>query len=399
MRLLRHPLFFAPHRFFFALGFAQLLVLLLFWALEMLARVGGNGLPWSDLAPARWLHAVMFVGGPFPLWIFAFAFTAMPRWLKLPPLLPAAWLPAGLTLAAGWLLADLGLFFGLRGVLLVGLGTVGAGWGMALPPLWRIARRAAGGDWHPRLLALSVSLGVPALWLSIWGLASAHAGRVDAGIALGIWFFLLPAFVVVVHRMLPFFTRSAFPEAQPWQPLPVLWGLLAALWLHGLLLIAGQPALLWLPDTAGAALALLLSWRWDLRASFGNRLLATHHLAFAWFGAGLALSALQSLAQAGGLVVGGLAALHALLFGFALSMVFGMATRVTLGHSAQPVRASDRVWRLFFVLQAAVVLRLVAELLPALAVVLLPLVAVATLGIFVAWVGWHARYWAIDADE
>ena len=398
MSLFRHPIFFAPHRFFFAAGFAQWAFLLVFWTLEMLARVGGNDLPWSGIAPARWLHGALFVFGPFPLWIFAFAFTAMPRWLKLPPVLPREYLPGGLAIAAGWLLADLALWGGSLRLVLIGFGTVGAGWGMLLLTLWKIAGRAPAGDRHPGLLAGAVTLGVPSLWLAVWGLSSADAGRVDLALTLGVWGFLLPTFVVVAHRMLPFFTRSALPQVVPWQPQWVLLALPACLLVYGLS-SRFLPTLAWLPGLAGLGISALVSMRWQLRAAFANRLLATHHVALVWLSVAFGLGALQSLLLAADVVWGGIAPLHAATFGFAVSMVFGMATRVTLGHSGQPIGATPLLWKLFWALQVAVVLRLAADLLPALAVVLLPLAAVLSVVVFAAWLWQYAHCWAIDADE
>jgi uncharacterized protein involved in response to NO len=397
MTLLR-TLLLAPHRFFFALGFGQWLILLVFWTLEMLARVGGNDAPWSALAPARWLHAALFLFGPFPAWIFAFLFTAMPRWLRLPPLAPRAYLPGGATIAAGWLLVDLALFAGARTPLLAGVGVVGAGWGMLLLPLWRIARRAPPGDYHAKPVAAAVSLGVPALWITLAGIVGGHAGLVGLGQTLAVWCFLLPVFVIVAHRMLPFFTRSAAPTLAPWQPAWVLFALLAALAGSGLLAWR-WPAASWVPAAAGAGLAATLSRRWHLRAALADRLLATHHLALLWLSAGFALAALQSALLAAGVVWGGNAPLHALLFGFCTTMAFGMATRVTLGHSGQPIGATPRLWRLFLALQVAVVLRLLADFVPALARGLLPLAIVATLAVFALWLRDYARYWAVDGEE
>lgn len=398
MSLLRHPIFFAPHRFFFAAGFAQWAFLLVFWSFEMLARLGGNELPWTGIAPARWLHGTLFVFGPFPLWIFAFAFTAMPRWLKLPPVETRGYLPGGLTVAVGWLLADLALWSGSLRLLLIGYGTVGAGWGMLLMTLWRIARRAPPGDWHPRLVALAVSLGVPALWLGVWGLSTMDAGRVGLALTLGVWGFLLPTFLVVAHRMLPFFTRSALPQVLPWQPLWVLFALLVALLGYGLFAFV-VPGAAWLPALAGLGLSATLSWRWQLKAALANRLLATHHLALVWLSVAFALGALQSLLHGFEIFWGGNAPLHAATFGFAVTMVFGMATRVTLGHSGNPIGATPLLWKLFWALQLAVALRLLADLLPPLAIVLLPLAVLLSAGVFAVWLLQYARFWAVDADE
>ena len=93
-----------------------------------------------------------------------------------------------------------------------------------------------------------------------------------------------------------------------------------------------------------------------------NRMLAVLHVAFAWLGPAFGLSALQSLLR--NVMPGflGQAPLHALTLGFFASMLLGMASRVTMGHSGRPVAADDVMWRAFCMMQAAAVLRVVSEL-------------------------------------
>ena len=58
----------------------------------------------------------------------------------------------------------------------------------------------------------------------------------------------------------------------------------------------------------------------------------------------------------------GQAPLHALTLGFFASMLIGMASRVTMGHSGRPIAADDVMWRAFCMMQAAAVLRVLSEL-------------------------------------
>jgi uncharacterized protein involved in response to NO len=128
-------------------------------------------------------------------------------------------------------------------------------------------------------------------------------------------------------------------------------------------------------DLAGAALVLVVAWRWGVVQSLRNRLLAMLHLGFVWLGIALALYAWNQATLLAGLPAAGigLAPLHALTMGFFGSVAFAMVTRVTAGHSGRQLVADPFTWRLFWTLQAAVLARLLSEAWPAQARWLTPL--------------------------
>ena len=113
-----------------------------------------------------------------------------------------------------------------------------------------------------------------------------------------------------------------------------------------------------------AALAAVLLWLavvWGLVQSIRIRLLAMLHLGFVWLGLALGYSALsQALWLASGRAVLGLGALHALAMGFLGSIMVAMVTRVACGHSGRALVADNIVWALFWALQVAVGVRLLA---------------------------------------
>jgi uncharacterized protein involved in response to NO len=82
----------------------------------------------------------------------------------------------------------------------------------------------------------------------------------------------------------------------------------------------------------------------------------------------------------------GQAPLHALTLGFFASMLLGMASRVTMGHSGRPLTADEFMWRAFCLMQAAAILRVVSEL-PSLpgAAILMWLSSLLWLGGFALW--------------
>ena len=251
---------------------------------------------------------------------------------------------------------------------------------------------------HIRLVVTALLLGLAGIGAFAAAAAGADSRWARLGIALGLWGCLLPLFATVAHRMLPFFTGAAIPGYVAYRAdwaLSVLW--LASLG-HGLLSWREAGHWLWLPDLAGAAVAVHLTLRWNLRASLAERMVAVLHIAFAWVGLAFAMSAVDSLLSLAGRAVFGLAPLHALTLGFFASMLIGMASRVTLGHSGQPVRANGAMWNAFRALQAATLLRILAELAPPLTSLSLA-AALLWLGAFTAWAGRFGPYlWRPRAD-
>ena len=61
----------------------------------------------------------------------------------------------------------------------------------------------------------------------------------------------------------------------------------------------------------------------------------------------------------------GLAPLHALVIGYFASMVLGMASRVTLGHSGRPLVLDHFTWLLFLGFQITTLFRIMPEIMPA----------------------------------
>ena len=220
------------------------------------------------------------------------------------------------------------------------------------------------------------------------------------GISLAVWGFLLPVFLAVAHRMLPFFTSSAVRAYVVHRPQWALRSLIGLSFAHGGLAFLELAEWLWLADLPAALVAVRLAMLWWSRAALANRMLSVLHVAFAWLGVAFALFALQSMfwkAVPGFL---GQAPLHALTLGFFASMLIGMASRVTMGHSGRPVAADDAMWRAFWMMQAAAAVRVISEL-PALpgAHALMWLSSLLWLGAFGLWAWRFApAFWRPRAD-
>jgi uncharacterized protein involved in response to NO len=360
---MRLPVFFAaPHRVMFLSGAFQALAVMAFWSMEVGGRYAGLWpvpvWPLLTLFPASALHALLIACGVFPFFIFGFILTAGPRWQGAGELSQRDFLPAFALLASGWLLVWAALL--LPQLLVAGLALALGGWTAVALTLARIALHRATDREHIVCVTIAAWIGAAGLGAFVVFAAGGGMPWVRLGIALAVWGFLLPVFLTVTHRMLPFFTSSAVRGYVVHRPAWALRVLLAASMAHGALAFLEQPS--WVADLPAMCVAGRLTWLWWSRAAIANRMLAVLHVAFAWLGPAFALFALQNLLRDAMPGFLGQAPLHALTLGFFASMLLGMASRVTMGHSGRPVAADDVMWRAFLMMQAAAVLRVVSEL-------------------------------------
>jgi uncharacterized protein involved in response to NO len=376
--LLPPPLLRAPHRIAFLFGMLLALLLFAAWFAELASRLGSH--PILPVVPAVMAHAFLMLYGIFPFFMTGFIFTAGPRWLGVDgpgrarylgiPLLMATglllWL-AGLALGSGWLLA---------GQLVYGCGF--AGLTLTFGQLIRHSQLA--NRLHAWMVLCGFVLGLAGLLAGLYWLGSGNARGWLLMRDLALWGFLLPVFLTVCHRMLPFFTVSAMPSIPAWKPDWLLWAMLAGSWLHGLLSIAGVTTL-----PADLPFCLLLSytgWRWQGWRTGQNRLLGMLHLAFAWLPLAFVLYSLAGLLP----VSLGLAPLHAITTGFFISMVIAFVSRVSLGHAGQALQAPAWLWRLYLAVHGMALLRVATDCLPASwAAGLYALTAIACLLLLLCW--------------
>lgn len=349
-----------PHRALFAVGGANLLLSMLWWALWLAdARWRLLGLPQAPLYPG-WVHAFVLpylVLAPF---MYGFLFTVFPRWMPVPGYNRWHFLPTGGSLLLAQLLVLGSLWWGplaLHLGLLLGL----TGWSHGLILLLDRLRQDPSRCWHARSIAAAMTLGwvgMAALFLhQLWP----QAWLVPLALKLGVVGLLLPVYLTVAHRMFPFFAQMAVRGYQPWRP---LW-LLAALWPlllgHLLLELGAMTAWLWLVDLPLAALGALMLRRWWPPAS-APLILRALFIGMLWFPLGAALYSLQSLLAAFDVYALGRAPLHAWTVGLFGSLLVAMVSRVSKGHSGRAMEM-NRIDRIAFVaIQLVALLRIAAEL-------------------------------------
>jgi uncharacterized protein involved in response to NO len=392
----------APHRVMFFGGAVQALLVMLWWLFELSTRYvfPEHVIAWPLFATA--IHSWLLLFGMLPFFFFGFLMTTFPRWMAGNEIPAQRFVPAFVLMFAGVLLFYAGLFIG-RTLLVVASASVLAGWAIGLYALLRVLLDTRPGDKrHTILLFIAFTTG----WLAlagfvIWQMTDEHAW-LQFALRAALWGFVLPVFATVAHRMIPFFTSSALGQKDVPRPFWPWWTILAMSVAHGVLEFLGMPSWLWLADLPLAFSALTLSYLWGFRSSFQNPLLAVLHVGFVWLGISMLLYAVQSLwllSHHGTGFIWGLAPLHALTIGCYATLVIGMGTRVTLGHSGLPFVIDTPVKLMFIGMQAVALTRIAADMLPVDSGTYYLIAVFGWLACFIPW-AWRylPAYWRPRAD-
>ena len=359
--MIKPPLLLAsPHRLPFLTGSLGLGSTAAWWLSALVQIHAGSIMAIAPAMPASLLHgpAMLFLG--FAPFVFGFLLTVIPRWMSYPDLAWQRYAPVGVLLALGVTCALIGLWSAQPPLLLGGLAILGGGWGLGLlflAQLLLVNRRDGKPPcWHAASAIVSQVLGLLALLCAIGFVITTDPRLLRLANLLAINGFLLPVFLTVAHRMVPFFARMVVTDYQPWRP---DW-LLAAIWaMLGLRLLGEelvQATTLALGSTGLAVMTTVMAFKWWPRDPAPG-LLKALLWGFLWAPAGFALSALDASGWALGR-----APLHALLIGFAGSMLVAMVTRVTQGHSGRPLAMFGVAWAAFAGIQLAAVMRIWAAL-------------------------------------
>lgn len=390
----------APHRSLFLAGALQGVLTLLWWVFDLTGRyaIAGSMTTWS-IAPT-WAHAFLMIYGFFPFFILGFLFTTYPNWMNGEKVKPREYMTTCLLMIIGITLFYAGLCVD-KTLITAGVAILLAGWSIAVFVLFRILLNTPDQDKrHAKVTSIALFMG----WLGVaayllW-LMTENSAALNFARTAGIWFFLLPIVLTVSHRMIPFFSSRVLDNYVMVRPFWMLWLMLACIVAHGGLQWLEMTAYQWMADFPLALCALYLSYRWGFLRSFSVSLLAVLHFSFLWLGLSMTLYAVQSLVyMLSGNLLFGLAPLHALSIGFFASMVLAMASRVTIGHSGRPLELDRTTWLLFLGFQSAAVLRILADIIPAMAPMLYVAAGLAWLGCFALWAAKYAPiYWRQRVD-
>lgn len=279
--------------------------------------------------------------------IIGFLFTAARNWTGL-------WTPRGGTLAA-----IAGIWLAGRLAMLWAPAPLAAGIDLlfipcAVLPLYRVMRKSGNTRNLPLLALLGLMFVANAVfhasrltWLN-WSTISAMHACILLIVILE---------VVMAGRVLPGFTRNAVPGSTP----------LSRTWLDrtslSLSILTGLSWLAALPAVPVAALAFacaathsLRLYGWQPWKTLRQPLLWILHLAYAWIAIGFALLGLAALG-----IATASTAMHALTIASMASLILGMMTRTSLGHTGRLLKASRKETIMYLLLQTGAVARLCAN--------------------------------------
>lgn len=358
----------APHRAYFFFGALSFFALLAWWAWQVQQQ------HYQHIA----LHSLLMPLGFFPLFILGFTFTAGPRWLSV-ECQNQAFVAYASIYSAGMLIVLVAHSYGWLPLRSAGFALMLSCWSRVSWRWFYLLRSSRVYDkQHAYGLLLGMLGGIAAMVaVSAWSLGRSEAWSWAKNLSL--YAFLLPIFLSVCHRMLPFFSGSSIPAYQSWRPYPLLHGWLLACTALAVSLSLEMRSISSLIAAAMSLSCAYTSWRWGLFACWHNRLLAMLHAAFAWLSV---VFALLALAQWGWLSPS--LATHALGLGFMGTMLVAFVTRVSYGHSGRALQVQGGLWALYLGLHVATLIRLAASAWNQ--PWLMNLAAVAWLGLIFLWV-------------
>ncbi len=352
----------APHRMMFFIGAGNLLLAMAWWAAWLVSARWPEWLHMPQPTPyAGWLHAIVMQYQVLASFVFGFLLTVFPRWMGLPELRRARYVPVGVGVLGGQVATLLGACGWSPGIA-IGAALTLAGWTWALANLAWLVKRERGTTWHARSCLAALTLG--AIGLVAWLAFVLGATPIWAFVAIkvGTFGFLLPMYVTVAHRMFPFFASNVVKGYVPWRP---LW-LLAVTWLfvalHLALELLHAYTWLWIADLPLLACTLVMCVRW-WPVGAQPALLRVLFIGLAWLPITFVLYAAQSIVYATtGEFALGRAPAHALFIGFFGSVLVAMVTRVTQGHSGRPLKMPAAAWFAYCALQLIAIVRVYSEL-------------------------------------
>jgi uncharacterized protein involved in response to NO len=353
------------HRLMFCFGAVQALAAMLWWLADVSSRYLGLYPPHGWALPPMWAHAWLLLYGLFPFFMLGFLMTAGPNWLGAGKMPRSAFLPAGLAMAAGLILFYVGLLAG-RMIAATGVVLHAAGWLWGTAALMRLAYTHWNHNARYALVIFTfISIGLTGDAIFAVSTATGDSTYVRHALHGAVWFFLLPVYLGVSTRMVPFFSGRVLGPAVEYRPFWARPALIGGTLAHGVMELTGAEAWLWLVDLPLAAVILHLALRWGLTRSIGVRLLAVLHISLLVLTLALAVSGGLSVAVfAGALPHTGLAPVHLIAIGYFSSMLIAMVSRVSLGHSGRPLEADTLTWVCYFGVIASALVRAATEFVP-----------------------------------
>ena len=201
----------------------------------------------------------------------------------------------------------------------------------------------------PKWILVGFTMGLLAHFMYLLALG----GIDDSAVAMALNLYLVFVTFAVGQRMVPFFSHSFAEKNEKF--VPTVFGALV------LKVIAINFNISFLEIFTDIALGLLILMeirRWKLPWKGSPAILQILHVSLYWLVIALIFGGVERSVE----VLGGLDFMqmdvHMLALGFVTTMLIGFGTRVTLGHSGQPPHADAITLKIFYLLQAVVLGRI-----------------------------------------
>ena len=190
--------------------------------------------------------------------------------------------------------------------------------------------------------------------LESFGLVSGYSQQ---GILLGLYTTVIMV-IFMGGRVIPFFTESSIAKAQPktWNTIEVLSHVTAWVFLATQIFMRESPLSAAVAFSTASIHLIRLSG-WYVRRIRRVPVIWVLHVAYLWIVVGFALSGFVSLGMVASTI-----AVHAYTVGALGTVIYGMISRVSLGHTGRPLRPQTSVVVGYYLLTAAALVRVLVVL-------------------------------------
>ena len=341
-----------PHQPFFVLAFTNAIVSIIAFMLFFKGVVMGE-------IPSSYYHAYSLFFLMFTPAFLAFLFTTFPRFLGTPVVEKIVYITILIPFTLGSFLFLVGSFsFSI--ISSIGMVITFIGHLLAVNILRKIYNASTLDDKHDTFWILSaMSAGVVAHLLFLMAYFMGDGSILRLAEQVGVYLYLFFVTFTVAQRMVPFFSNSMAEKD------------MHLLKKVGLLLVLHVVLETLLPHSsffADFALVYVVGQeliKWDFAFPDANPLLWIMHLALFWVPTAFLLSGLTNVIALATGVNFLFLDIHTLVLGFVLTMLIGFGTRVTLGHSGNPLYADRWTVILFYWTQIVVISRIVMSIIVA----------------------------------